>query len=76
MSRSQTCKDRQNLFVNLFGERQTDRLWKLTIKYAFQLCFISDVDLYPKDRVMMVKVNGVEIPINNLPYHHPAGFLF
>ncbi|XP_063747534.1 vitellogenin-2-like [Eleginops maclovinus] len=32
-----------------------------------------DVDLYPKDNSIMVKVNGVEIPINNLPYQHPAG---
>ncbi|KAK1897097.1 Vitellogenin-2, partial [Dissostichus eleginoides] len=32
-----------------------------------------DVDLYPKDNVIMVKVNGVEIPISNLPYQHPAG---
>ncbi|XP_051231932.1 vitellogenin-2 [Dicentrarchus labrax] len=32
-----------------------------------------DVDLYPKDSAIMVKVNGVEIPISNLPYQHPAG---
>ncbi|XP_010782071.1 vitellogenin-2-like [Notothenia coriiceps] len=32
-----------------------------------------DVDLYPKDNVIMVKVNGVENPISNLPYQHPAG---
>ncbi|XP_034002721.1 vitellogenin-2-like [Trematomus bernacchii] len=32
-----------------------------------------DVDLYPKDNVIMVKVNGVEIPISNLPYQHPKG---
>ncbi|KAL3047365.1 hypothetical protein OYC64_021558 [Pagothenia borchgrevinki] len=32
-----------------------------------------DVDLYPKDNVIMAKVNGVEIPISNLPYQHPTG---
>nr|ADZ57173.1 vitellogenin Ab [Morone saxatilis] len=32
-----------------------------------------DVDLYPKDSAIMVKVNGVEIPISNLPYQHASG---
>ncbi|XP_071386636.1 vitellogenin-2-like isoform X2 [Centroberyx affinis] len=32
-----------------------------------------DVDLYPKDNDVMVKVNGLEIPISNLPYQHPTG---
>ncbi|XP_034085810.1 vitellogenin-2-like [Gymnodraco acuticeps] len=31
-----------------------------------------DVDLYSKNNVIMVKVNGVEIPIANLPYQHPT----
>ncbi|KAK5907203.1 hypothetical protein CesoFtcFv8_005080 [Champsocephalus esox] len=30
-----------------------------------------DIDLYLKDGEVMVKVNGNEIPINNLPYEHP-----
>ncbi|XP_041647048.1 vitellogenin-2-like isoform X8 [Cheilinus undulatus] len=30
-----------------------------------------DVDMYPKDNAVMVKVNGVEIPISSLPYMHP-----
>lgn len=30
--------------------------------------------MYPKDSAVVVKVNGVEIPINNLPYQHPSGF--
>lgn len=34
----------------------------------------SDVDMYPKDNAIMVRVNGVEIPISNLPYQHPTGF--
>ncbi|KAM7011967.1 LOW QUALITY PROTEIN: vitellogenin 2 [Tautogolabrus adspersus] len=32
-----------------------------------------DVDMYLRDSVVMVKINGVEIPINNLPYQHPEG---
>uniref|UniRef100_A0A3Q3AEG8 Vitellogenin-2-like n=1 Tax=Kryptolebias marmoratus TaxID=37003 RepID=A0A3Q3AEG8_KRYMA len=32
-----------------------------------------DIDLYHKDSDIMVKVNGAEIPTNNLPYQHPEG---
>uniref|UniRef100_UPI003AAA2895 vitellogenin-like n=1 Tax=Centroberyx gerrardi TaxID=166262 RepID=UPI003AAA2895 len=32
-----------------------------------------DIDLYPKNTDVIVKVNGMEIPINNLPYQHPTG---
>ncbi|XP_072245542.1 vitellogenin-2-like [Leuresthes tenuis] len=32
-----------------------------------------DVEMYPKNSAIMVKVNGVEIPVSNLPYQHPAG---
>ncbi|XP_061594362.1 vitellogenin-2-like [Cololabis saira] len=35
----------------------------------------SDIDLYAQGSVVMVKVNGVEIPANNLPYMDPAGYL-
>ncbi|XP_056132378.1 vitellogenin-like isoform X2 [Lampris incognitus] len=31
-----------------------------------------DIDLYPKNNNVIVKVNGMEIPINNLPYQHPT----
>nr|BAE43870.1 vitellogenin [Pagrus major] len=31
-----------------------------------------DIDLYPKNTDVIVKVNGMEIPINNLPYQHPT----
>ncbi|GLD50056.1 vitellogenin-like isoform X1 [Lates japonicus] len=31
-----------------------------------------DIDLYPKNTDVIVKVNGMEIPINNLPYEHPT----
>lgn len=39
----------------------------------FKYFFNSDADMYPKDNTIMVRVNGVEIPTSNLPYHHPAG---
>ncbi|XP_049442919.1 vitellogenin-1-like isoform X2 [Epinephelus fuscoguttatus] len=31
-----------------------------------------DIDLYPKNTDVIVKVNGMAIPINNLPYQHPT----
>nr|XP_043900018.1 vitellogenin-like [Solea senegalensis] len=31
-----------------------------------------DIDLYPKNSVVVVKVNGLEIPISSLPYQHPT----
>ncbi|XP_022593896.1 vitellogenin-like [Seriola dumerili] len=31
-----------------------------------------DIDMYPKNTDVIVKVNGMEIPINNLPYQHPT----
>ncbi|XP_056893096.1 vitellogenin-1-like isoform X2 [Takifugu flavidus] len=31
-----------------------------------------DIDLFPKSGNIGVKVNGVEIPMENLPYHHPT----
>ncbi|CAL8393719.1 unnamed protein product [Boreogadus saida] len=32
-----------------------------------------DIDLYPENENMIVKVNGMQIPISNLPYQHPTG---
>lgn len=49
---------------------------QLPIIHVFQLFFNSDVDIYPKDSAVMVMVNGVEIPISNLPYQDPTGLLF
>lgn len=40
----------------------------------FLLCSGSDIDLFPKSSNIGVKVNGVEIPRENLPYQHPTGF--
>ncbi|KAL3047366.1 hypothetical protein OYC64_021559 [Pagothenia borchgrevinki] len=31
-----------------------------------------DIDLYAKNSEVIVKVNGMEIPTNNLPYQHPT----
>ncbi|XP_060933408.1 vitellogenin-1-like [Limanda limanda] len=31
-----------------------------------------DIDMYPKNADVILKVNGMEIPINNLPYQHPT----
>ena len=35
----------------------------------------SDIDLYPENDNMIVKVNGMQIPISSLPYQHPTGIL-
>ncbi|XP_049910405.1 vitellogenin-2-like isoform X2 [Epinephelus moara] len=55
-------------FIVLLKRDQTQEQNQLNIKIAN-----IDVDLYPKDSVIMAKVNGVEIPISNLPYQHPTG---
>ncbi|XP_073332773.1 vitellogenin-2-like [Pagrus major] len=55
-------------FIVLLKRDQTQEQNQINVKIAD-----IDVDMYPKDSVVMVKVNGVEIPISNLPYHHPAG---
>ena len=68
----------QQVFISLLKElspQKTNNPEK-TVIHVFQLIFNSDVDLHPKGSVIIVKVNGVEIPINNLPYQHPTGFFF
>lgn len=48
---------------------------KLT-QQIFSFLFLwsrSDIDLYTKDNQVAVKVNGREIPLENLPYQHPSG---
>uniref|UniRef100_A0A3Q3GPF5 Vitellogenin-like n=1 Tax=Labrus bergylta TaxID=56723 RepID=A0A3Q3GPF5_9LABR len=32
-----------------------------------------DVEMYLRDSVVMLKINGVEIPTHNMPYQHPEG---
>lgn len=44
------------------------------ITNIFHFCICSDIDLYPKNTDVIVKVNGMEIPVINLPYQHPTGF--
>ncbi|XP_074525154.1 vitellogenin-2-like [Halichoeres trimaculatus] len=53
-------------FIVLLKRDQAQEQSQITVKIAN-----IDVDMYPRDGVIMVKVNGIEIPINNLPYQHP-----
>ncbi|XP_070816139.1 vitellogenin-2-like isoform X2 [Chaetodon trifascialis] len=55
-------------FIVLLKRDQTQEQNQINVKIAN-----IDVDMYPKDSAIMVKVNGVEIPITNLPYQHPTG---
>ncbi|KAM7387896.1 hypothetical protein PAMP_024107 [Pampus punctatissimus] len=55
-------------FIVLLKRDHTQEQNQLNVKIAD-----IDIDMYPKDSVAMVKVNGVEIPISNLPYQHPTG---
>lgn len=43
-------------------------------KWNVHFCNFSDIDLYPKNNEVILSVNGMEIPINNLSYQHPTGF--
>lgn len=54
---------------------QAVSIHRVILIHIFHCSSNSDVDMYPKDNAVMVKVNGVEIPINNLPYLHPTGCL-
>ncbi|XP_029905195.1 vitellogenin-2-like [Myripristis murdjan] len=55
-------------FMVLLKRDQTHEQNLINVKIAD-----IDVDLYPKNSQVMVMVNGVEIPIMNLPYEHPTG---
>ncbi|XP_041790599.1 vitellogenin-2-like [Chelmon rostratus] len=55
-------------FIVLLKRDETQEQNQINVKIAN-----IDVDMYPKDNAIMVKVNGVEIPISNLPYQHPTG---
>ena len=41
----------------------------------FAVTFFRDVDLFPTGSDVLVKVNGMEVPISSLPYQHPSGKL-
>uniref|UniRef100_A0A8D0ASY0 Vitellogenin-2-like n=1 Tax=Sander lucioperca TaxID=283035 RepID=A0A8D0ASY0_SANLU len=55
-------------FIVLLKRDQTEEQNQINVKIGN-----IDVDLHPKGSVIIVKVNGVEIPISNLPYQHPTG---
>uniref|UniRef100_A0A3B4XY36 Vitellogenin-2-like n=1 Tax=Seriola lalandi dorsalis TaxID=1841481 RepID=A0A3B4XY36_SERLL len=55
-------------FIVLLKKDQTLEQQQINVKIAN-----IDINMYPKDNIVMVKINGVEIPINNLPYQHPTG---
>ncbi|XP_028259820.1 vitellogenin-2-like isoform X2 [Parambassis ranga] len=55
-------------FIVLLKRDQAQEQNQINVKIAD-----IDIDLLPKDNAIMVRVNGVEIPLANLPYHHPAG---
>ena len=41
----------------------------------FAVTFFRDVDLFPTGSDVLVKVNGMGVPISSLPYKHPSGKL-
>uniref|UniRef100_A0A7N6AEE7 Phosvitin n=1 Tax=Anabas testudineus TaxID=64144 RepID=A0A7N6AEE7_ANATE len=55
-------------FLVLLRRDQTQEQNQITVKIAN-----IDADMYPKNGAIMLRVNGVEIPISNLPYQHPTG---
>uniref|UniRef100_A0A7N9AXN3 Vitellogenin-2-like n=1 Tax=Mastacembelus armatus TaxID=205130 RepID=A0A7N9AXN3_9TELE len=55
-------------FIVLLKRDQAQEQNQVNVKIAK-----IDVDMYPRDSAIMVKVNGVEIPASKLPYHHPGG---
>nr|XP_057928817.1 vitellogenin-2-like [Doryrhamphus excisus] len=63
---AQDCSQ-EHKFIVLLKRDQTQEHNLISVKIAD-----IDVDMYQKDRVAMVKVNGVEIPLSNLPYQHPT----
>ncbi|XP_067452945.1 vitellogenin-2-like isoform X2 [Thunnus thynnus] len=55
-------------FMVLLKRDQTQEQNQINVKIAD-----IDIDMYPRNSVVMVMVNGIEIPISNLPYQHPTG---
>ncbi|XP_018528704.1 vitellogenin-2 [Lates calcarifer] len=55
-------------FIVLLKRDQAQEQNQINVKIAN-----IDVDMYPKDNAIVMRVNGVEIPISNLPYQHPTG---
>nr|SOX60631.1 vitellogenin Ab [Solea senegalensis] len=57
-------------FIVLLKRDQMQQQNQISLKIAN-----IDVDMYPKNNAIALMVNGVEVPISNLPYHHPEGKL-
>ncbi|XP_060934605.1 vitellogenin-2-like [Limanda limanda] len=55
-------------FIVLLKRDQSQEQNEINVKIAN-----LDVDMYPRDNAIVVKVNGVEIPMDSLPYQHPEG---
>nr|AVA30492.1 vitellogenin Aa [Scatophagus argus] len=62
---AQDCTDELKFFVLLKKDHIEQN--HINVKIAD-----IDIDLYPKNYDVIVKVNGREIPISNLPYQHPT----
>ncbi|XP_076134159.1 vitellogenin-like [Alosa pseudoharengus] len=54
-------------FIVLMKKDQISEQKHLSVKVSD-----IDIDLYPMGNNMLVKVNGLEVPISNLPYQHPT----
>ncbi|XP_062252051.1 vitellogenin-2-like [Platichthys flesus] len=57
-------------FLVLLKRDQSQEQNEINVKIAN-----LDVDMYPRDNAIVVKVNGVEIPMDSLPYQHPTGII-
>ena len=45
----------------------------LRSSYLISSPLYRDVDLHPMGKDVLVKVNGLEVPLSGLPYQHPTG---
>ncbi|KAJ8408505.1 hypothetical protein AAFF_G00259190 [Aldrovandia affinis] len=55
-------------FMVLMKKDQASEQHHITVKLADM-----DVDLYPSDSEVLMKINGKEVPTTSLPYEHPTG---
>ncbi|KAM9848968.1 vitellogenin-1-like [Aulostomus maculatus] len=62
---AQDCTEELKFMV-LLKKDQTEQNY-INVKIAD-----IDIDLYPKNADVIVKVNGMEIPVDSLPYQHPT----
>nr|XP_061832120.1 vitellogenin-2-like isoform X2 [Nerophis lumbriciformis] len=57
----------EHKFLILLKRDQTHEQYFVNVKIAD-----IEVEMYQKAGVAMVKINGVEVPLSNLPYEHPT----